>query len=256
MRAICLPVLKALFVFMLSMGICQGLVGWNASLSPEIPWFPLPAALVVWAVTAWSNQRWPLRLGKPPQSLGSAYTFSLLLTAAILCLAVLENAYHELVIPAPLWPDESVSVSFQRVYMIVLPLIAAVLAEVAFRGIMQTGLEPVLPLWPMLVLIAVLNMLMHFYDPHQFAQAFRLISLNLAWGYVTWRSMSLRPAMAGHVAMNLAVLGIQYRAEHYGSGPIDYGALPASALAFWLITGLGLCAIAAYLARYLPKRNA
>lgn len=255
LRAVLVPVVTALLVFMLSMGICQGLVAGNAWLSPTLPWFPVATGLVVWMVIRWSGQRWPLRLGKPHRSLGPACAVSVLLTAAILCVAVLENAWHGLVIPAPLWPDDNVSPNFQLVYLLVLPLLAAVLAEVAFRGSMQTQLESVLPLWPMLVLIAVLNMLMHFYDPHQFAQAFRLIALNLAWGYVTWRSQSLWPAMVGHVAMNMAVLTIQYGAENYGSGPIDYGALPAGVLVAWLLGGLGLTVVAGYLLRKLPERH-
>ena len=62
---------------------------------------------------------------------------------------------------------------------------------------MQTALEKVLPAWPMLLLIAVINYLMHFYDPDQAGQFVRLITLNLAWGYVTWRTQSLRPALVG-----------------------------------------------------------
>ena len=112
-----------------------------------------------------------------------------------------------------------------------------------------------MPMWPMLALIAVLNMLMHFYDPHQFDQILRLLALNVAWGYVTWRSMSLRPAMLGHVAMNLAVLAIQVGTERYGSGPINYATLSTGVLAFWLLAGLGLAVIAGYLLRNLPRRD-
>ncbi len=86
---------------------------------------------------------------------GRAYAVALLLTYAVVCLGVLESWLHDLTTPAPTWPDGTLSAGFQLLYLITLPIIAAVLAEVSFRGLIQTALEKIMPLWPMLALIAV-----------------------------------------------------------------------------------------------------
>ena len=245
-----LPILGALVFFAGLMGISQGLVAWNAAVTPTIAWFPLPALALVIAATWWVNRRWPLRLDRPAG--GRAYAVVLLLTYAVICLGVLESWLNDLTIPAPAWPDESVSAGFQLTFLFALPFIAAVLAEIGFRGLMQTALEKVLPLWPMLLLIAVINYLMHFYDPNQAGQFVRLIALNLSWGYVTWRTQSLRPAIAGHVAMNIGIPVLQYGSEHYGSGPVPFGAFPASALAISAVTGVVALAAALTIGKKLP----
>ena len=136
-----------------------------------------------------------------------------------------------------------------------IPFIAALLAEVGFRGLMQTALEKVLPLWPMLLLIAVINYLMHFYDPDQAGQFVRIISLNLVWGYITWRTQSLRPALAGHVAMNIGNPLLQYGSEHYGPGPVPFGDFPPETLAISAVSGVVALVAALYVGKDLPARQ-
>lgn len=235
-RATALPILGGLVFFAGLMGVSQGLVAWNAAATPTIPWFPVPALALVGAVTWWVNRRWPLRLARPAGR--PAYTYVLLMTYALLCLGVLESWLNDLTIGAPLWPDEAVSASFQLTFVLVIPFIAAVLAEVGFRGLMQTALEKVLPAWPMLLLIAVINYLMHFYDPDQAGQFVRLIMLNLAWGYITWRTQSLRPALVGHVAMNVCIPLLQYASQLYGPGPVPFGDFQPGTLAFFAVSGV------------------
>lgn len=235
-RATVLPILGGLAFFAGVMGVSQGLVAWNAAASPEFPWFPVPALVLVLAASWWASRRWPIRLARPAG--GRAYAFALLMTYAVLCLGVLESWLNDLTIAAPAWPDEAVSGSFQLAFLLVLPFIAAVLAEVGFRGLMQTALEKVLPLWPMLLLIAAINYLMHFFDPNQAGQFVRLITLNLVWGYITWRSQSLRPALVAHVAMNIAVPMVQYGSEQYGRGPVPFGEFPGSALLGAALSGV------------------
>ena len=250
-RATVLPILGGLVFFAGLMGVSQGLVAWNAALSPALPWFPIPALVLVLAASWWVNRRWPIRLARPAP--GRAYAFSLLMTYAVICLGVLESWQNDLTTPAPAWPDEAVSAGFQLTFLLVIPFIAAVLAEVGFRGLMQTALEKVLPLWPMLLLIAVINYLMHFYDPDQAGQFVRLISLNLAWGYITWRTQSLRPALAGHIAMNIGIPLLQYGSEHYGPGPVPFGDFPPQTLAISAVSGVVALAAALYVGKDLPE---
>jgi membrane protease YdiL (CAAX protease family) len=231
-----LPLAGGLLFFTVLIGASQALVGLNVALSPAVPWFPLPAFVLAGVATWWANRRWPMRLTQSAS--GRAYAVALLLTYAVICLGVLESWLHDLTTPAPTWPDETLSAGFQLLYLITLPIIAAVLAEVSFRGLIQTALEKVMPLWPMLAMIAVLNFLMHFYDPHQFSQVFRLLALNLVWGWVTWRTQSIRPALAGHVAMNIGIAALQYGSENYGPGPVSYGDFPPSTLIISAVSGI------------------
>ncbi len=246
-----LPVFRGLLFFAGLMGITQALVAWNVAASPTIPWFPLPALALVCAATWWVNRRWPVRLAQPVG--GRAYAVVLLATYAVVCLGVLESWLHDLTVSAPAWPDETASSGFQLTFLLVLPFIAAVLAEVGFRGMMQSPLEKVLPLWPMLVLIAVINYLMHFYDPDQASQVVRMITLNLTWGYITWRTQSIRPALVGHIAMNIAIPLLQYGSEQYGPGPVPFGDFPFSTLAISTVSGVVAAAVAISVGKDLPR---
>lgn len=190
------------------MGASQALVAINASTTPALPWFPLPALALVFGVSWWVTRRTPVRIEAAAPL--SAYVFALAVPVVAASIGVVENNWHGVASEAPSWPDERVSTAFQLTFLFVLPFIAAVLAEIGFRGIIQTRLEKTWPLWPMLLVIAVINFGMHFYDPNQFTQFARLIALNIGWGWITWRAQSIRPALAGHVAMNIANPAAQY----------------------------------------------
>ena len=252
-RAVLLPVAGGLVFFAGLMGATQALVALNAAVSPGLPWFPIPALALVLVVSAWVNRRWPLRLARPAGA--RAYGVAVLATYGVISLGVLESWLNELTTPAPAWPDDAVSKPFQLSFLLVIPFVAAVLAELGFRGLIQTALEKLMPLWPMLFFIAVINFLMHFYDPNQGGQMLRLLALNLAWGYVTWRTQSLRPALVAHVAMNIAIPVLQYGSEHYGPGPVPFGDFPASTLVLSALTGMVALGAAIYFSKDLPERS-
>lgn len=249
LRAAVLSVIVGLAYFMLLIGGTQGLVALNANVSPRLPWFPLPALIVILLVTRWLNSRWDLRLRHPPSvSWPMAYTFALLATLAAMCLSLLEASFNGLTRTAPAWPDEEVSRGFQFTFVITLPFIASVLAEIGFRGIIQTRLEKIMPLWPMLLAIAILNALMHFYDPEQMSQWGRFIALNLAFGYVTWRTQSILPALAAHCAMNLVE-----PVGEYLFGPVVLGDASGMSLLTIAITGCVALVLALAIGRAMPR---
>ena len=203
------------------MAVSQGLVAFNAAVSPTIPWFPAPVLALILLATWGVNRRWPIRIAQPAS--GRAYAFALLATYAVVSFGVLESWLNDMTETAPAWPSQDVSASFQIMFLLVFPFVVTLLAEVGFRGLMQTALEKILPLWPMLFLIAVLNYLMHFYNPDVAGMFVRIICMNLVWGYITWRAQSLRPALVAHVVMNIAVPLLQYASEQYGPGPFRLG---------------------------------
>lgn len=220
-----IAVAVGLAYFTLMIGVSQAIAAANAELTPFVPWFPLPTLLLIVAVTRRVAARWPIRLQvSKRERQAPLYGFALLATLAAMCLAVLEGAANGLVRTAPTW-NSGVSPTFDWAFLFTLPLVASVLAEVGFRGIMQTALEKVMPLWPMLLLLAVLNALFHFYDPDQSSQWLRFISLNLVFGYITWYAQSIGPALVAHISMNFVepVLEFVY-------GPIALGEITASGL--------------------------
>ena len=243
-----LALLRGLLYFTVLIGISQALVALNANLSPDIPWFPIPALGVIWIVTLWVKRRWDLRLAPPTGiAAGKVYAVALLATVAGMSVSVIEAAYHGLTRSAPLWPGE-VSTAFQLTFLLVLPLIASVLAEVGYRGLIQTPFEKLVPLWPMLFFIAVINALFHFYDPDQASQWIRFISLNLAFGYVTWLSQSIIPALIAHIAMNIVE-----PVSEYLFGPVAMGELSPTTMVVITMLGLTALILAIVIARGVQK---
>ncbi len=245
-RSIALPVLAGLLLFSALMGASVGLVALNARWSPLVPWFPLPALALVLGTSAWLQRRWGVGL-VPVRGAnrGRVYLVGALATAAALAVGVLQGALQGLVREAPAWPG-AVSGTFQLAYLLTLPLIASVLAEVAFRGIMQMRLTRQYPVWPVLGGLAVLNTLFHFNAAELGTQWACYLALNLAFGYVTWLAGSILPALVLHIGMNLLVT----TAERLW-GPFDLGGLASGTL---LVTAaLGLMAVL-LTAWALPRR--
>ena len=241
-----IAVVGGLVFFTLLIGVSQGIVAANVAVSPAVPWFPLATLALAAVAIVGANRFWSLRLNVPAS--GRAYAAAMLLNFSVLCLGVIEFWWNDVATPAPTWPDATLSAGFQLAYLFTLPVVAAVLAEICFRGIIQTALEKIWSHWPVIFAIAVLNLLMHFYDPDQFKQVFRLIALNIVWGWITWRTQSIRPALAAHVAMNIGIAALQVGMENFGPGPLEFGSFQPSTVAIWavigsisLLVGLMLC---------------
>jgi membrane protease YdiL (CAAX protease family) len=237
-------VIAALVLFTAVVGGAQGLAAANAGLTPAWPWFPFPA-LALLAGAAWfCRRRWDLRLRHPGGvPWGRAYGAALLGTVAAVGVGALEAWFNGLTRSAPTWPG-TVPAAFNVAFLVTLPFIAAVMAEVAFRGVIQTLLEKVWPIWAVLLGVAVLNGLMHFYDPDQMRHWLRFLSLNGVWGYVTWRTQSLLPALTAHVTMNL----VEPWSERL-LGTTNMGTLPPMALAFTAAMAVAAAAGALFLLR-------
>jgi membrane protease YdiL (CAAX protease family) len=238
-------VIIGLVYFGVLMGASQGLVAVNAKLTPAIPWFPAPALLLIALTTRWLQRFWDIRLVTPvPRSTtavrAKVYAFALTANFAALCIGVLEDSFYGLTRVSPVTSASGFDLSF----VIVVPFIAAILAEIGFRGIMQTQLEKLLPLWPVLLGLAVLNALFHLYDPEQSAHWARFLALNIGFGYVTYLAQSIVPALIAHVAMNV----VEPLTEFIW-GPISMGELESSTLMLALVLGILALAVSIFLAR-------
>jgi len=244
-------VISGLLYFGVLMGMSQGLVALNEKVTPDFPWYPLPALLLIGLTTWWLRRYWDIRLVRPAAgSMATTrvkiYAFGLLATFAALCIGVLEDAFFGLTRVTPVTSASTFDISF----VIVLPFIASILAEVGFRGIMQTQLEKVLPLWLTLLGLAVLNALFHLYDPEQSYHWARFLALNLGFGYVTYLGQSIIPALIAHIAMNVVEPLTEYL-----WGPIAMGELQKSTLLLAAILGIMAFAASIVLARSVLREK-
>jgi membrane protease YdiL (CAAX protease family) len=238
--------------FGLLMGLTQALMAANAASSPTIPWFPIPTLLAIVIATALIARRWEIRLNWPDGDAArrrKLYLCGLTGTFTAMCIAVLEDAYFDLT-RVPVDTPEGVSAAFVLSVLIVIPLIASILAEVGFRGIMQTRFERVLPLWPTLLILAVLNALFHLYDPEQSFHWARFLALNISFGYITWLARSIVPALIAHIAMNVVE-----PVSEFVAGPVPMGELAAGTLAVAGLLGIGALVITVALARNIIKEQ-
>jgi membrane protease YdiL (CAAX protease family) len=109
---------------------------------------------------------------------------------------------------------------FQFAFAFVLPLVAAILAEVAFRGVMQGGLHAVLGPWAAILGVAAVSTAAHRWEPDLAAHSWQ----NFVMAVVLWQwgPFDLGAMTAGEratvVAFGVAALAVTV-AVGRGSAP-------------------------------------
>ncbi len=237
-------VLGGLVYFNVLMGVSMGVAFFNADWSPTVPWFPIPLLALIWLVTWWVKGRWNIRLTAPSNiPWVRIYAFSFVAMLAGKSIKVLEGAYHGTTLAAPT-PPEGVSTGFGWVFLLMVPIIAGVLSEIAYRGIMQTRFEAIAPLWPTLVVLAIINTLGHMGFTDVSTQWIYLVAMNIGFGYTAYLAQSIIPVIVVHATMNVIFPGSQYL-----WGPFALGELSAPSLAAIAVLGIALASAAVWLAR-------
>ena len=237
-------ILGGLVFFNVLMGSSMYLVSLNTNVSPAVPWFPIPALALIAGATWLVNHRWNIRLTLPANvPWVRVYTFSFLAMLAAKCIKGLEGVYHGVTLMAPAAP-EGVSTGYGWVYLLLVPFFAAALAEISYRGIMQTRMETLLPLWPTLLILAVINTLSHVGFSDISTQWMYLIAMNIGFGYTAWMAQSIVPVIVMHAVMNVLFPGSQYL-----WGPFALGELAAPGITTIAVLAMGLTAAAIWLAR-------
>lgn len=236
LRAVGTAVLAGLAWFMLFMGASMGLVMLNARVSPGYAWFPIPALALCIGSSIFAQRRWDIGLAHPKGvAWGRVYLLAFATTVAGICVAILQGAWYGMNRGAEIGP-EGTSAQFQYAFAFVLPLVAAILAEVAFRGIMQGRLHAVLSPLPAILLVTAINTAAHRWGPDLEAQWLGYFVLLAGCGYVRWISGSVLPALTVHFWQNLALAAATY----YG-GPFALGEMSTTALA--ATGGIGVAAL-------------
>jgi membrane protease YdiL (CAAX protease family) len=231
-------VLIGLLFFGVVMGACMSLVTLNIRLSPEFAWFPLPAFLLLAGATGWAQRRWDIGLAHP---VGvpwvRVYLIGFALTVLGIAVAVVQGHFTGVVRATELL-EEEVGSSFALTYAIFMSVLAAVLAEVTFRGVVQSRMQTVLSVWPTVIIIGVVNVLAHRWGPEITLNWLGLFVTLAGWTYLRWLSRSLWPPLILHALANLIVaLALWVR------GPFAHAELASSSVIAIATTGfLALCA--------------
>ncbi len=246
-RDIVLAIVLGLGTFMLLMGASMGLVFLNARVSPEYAWFPLPAFALVLGFSVFAERRWRIGLSHPAGvPWPRVYFLAFTTTVVGICVAILQGASFGLVREIELGP-EGTSEQFRFAFAFALPVIAAILAEVCFRGVMQGRLHAVLSPLAAIAMVTVINTAAHRWTPETAAQWAGYAALLAGCGYVRWLGGSVLPALAAHFWQNLALAWLLYF-----HGPFALGDLSASRQAMVGVIGLAALGITIAIGRDTP----
>ena len=92
--AIIMPMVSGVLFFGVLMGLSVGFVMLNARLSPQVPWFPLPVILLLWAGAVWAERRWQIGLtDRPAMDTGRMVLLSIAVTVLGLAACALQGAW-------------------------------------------------------------------------------------------------------------------------------------------------------------------
>lgn len=248
LRALVSAVVLSLVFFAVVMGVSMTSVMLNARWSPDLVWFPLPVTAVLVGSIYWAERRWHIGLSYPADApWGRVYAIGIALTVFGVCVAATEGVFSGKIRATELYGGE-VSPLFQMTYAFVMSVFAAILAEVTFRGIMQTRMHAVLGLWPTVVTVAVINLLAHRWGPELVQNWFGTFIILAAWTYLRWLSRSLWPPLIVHGVCNL----IFALAVWFG-GPIVYAELSGETIALIVVVGLAALVVTIVLAKDLHQ---
>ena len=198
----------------------------NERFTHNWPWFPAAFAsvFVVRPIHAWSA--WPLfRIPGNPASV-----WSLVGLAVLICAAAFVISAHFLDLSAYPFPDVSIGNNYPVLGVSVeIPLIAAVVEEVSFRGVLQGGLERVLGARWAIAVTTMCFVLGHAGTEYFTREIPLYIAVSALCGILASRTRSLLPAIVPHFTVNALGIAATW------SRPFDVSHWPMSALA---LTGL------------------
>ena len=242
---IALAVILGVGFFAVVMGGAIAAIRLNVSSQPELAWFPLPVTLLLVA-SAYLAERYG-QIGFAPLSRASLSNTRLWLIAALITNAgvmacAFQGYFTGYVRDAELL--SGVDLTFQRTYAIYMSVFAAALAEISFRGILQTRLQTILSPWTVIVLIGLLNVFSHRWDTDILQNGIGWFVVLAGWTWLRWLSQSLWPPLVMHVVINCIVaLWIWY------VGPIVHASMPGYMVAVVGIVGLVSLGLSAWLSR-------
>ena len=250
LRILISTVVTSLVFFAVVMGMNMTFVMFNAQWSPDLVWFPAPVIAVLVGSSYWAEKRWHIGLSNPVDvPWGRMYAIGIALTVLGVCVAATQGVFTGKVRATEVYGG-NVSLLFQMTYAFVMSVAAAIVAEITFRGIMQTRMHKVLSLWPTVITVAVINLLAHRWGPELWQNWFGTLIILSAWTYLRWLSQSLWPPLIVHGLCNLI-----FAIAVWFGGPIVYAELSGGTIILIVATGLVALVITVFLARDIHQTN-
>lgn len=243
-------IVGSLVLFIGAMGLCIGLVFANARVSPALPWFPLPVLGLIVAVAVWSERQFGIGLPRAVPLDARTLLMTAGITVSGVAACVLQGALAGLTREAETGPPGT-SELFSFSYAVVLSVAPAALAEVAFRGVMQTGLTKLWGPWPAILVVAAINTAAHRWGPELGAQWLAYFVLLSAAGWLRSVTGSLWPPLIAHVTANLLTALALWQ-----WGPFVQGRIGAPGVAVVAALGIGGLLLATRLAVPHPTARA
>jgi membrane protease YdiL (CAAX protease family) len=205
LKTVVWSIVLGLIFFGVVMGVSMGLVMLNVNLSPDIIWFPLPVTVVLAGSIWWAQRRWDIGLAHPVGvPWARVYVIGIALTVLGMAVAVVQGRFTGMVRATELL-EADVSPQFALTYAIFMSVLAAILAEATFRGVVQSRMQTALGLWPTVLIIAVVNVLAHRWGPELTLNWLGLFITLAGWTYLRWLAGSLWPPLILHAVANLGV---------------------------------------------------
>ena len=242
-RNILLPIIAGLAFFMILIMACMAMAGLNTRLTPNVPWYPIPVLALVILPTLWVRSRWDIGLTIPPHMpWGKVAAFAVVITIASISVSTLQGAYNDMIRGTETRASDD-NLAFLLANAFALSLASAALAEVAFRGIMQTWLQKNFGIWTAILIVALVNTLAHRWDQLTNRWLGLMVGLT-ALSYLRALTGSMVPPLVTHLVSNiLLATGL------WLWGPWDLGAMGVPALASFAAAALVALGLAVYLAR-------
>ena len=224
---------------------------YNAQWTPGILWFPIVTFGVLAGATIWIQRHWDIGLSMPSNvPWGRVWALAVTVTVAGTAVSTLQGVYNGTTRatgsygPGP----GGISPALIPVYLFLMSITPGLIAEVGFRGIMQTWLQKVLGMWSAIMIVAVLNTLAH---PWAKVQSGWLMVVILAcWGYLRAVSGSLIPALVAHGGYALVLTTVLWF-----WGPWDQGAMGTASVVAVVVIGVIAFAVSFYLGRSITAQR-
>ncbi|MGI9308264.1 MAG: CPBP family intramembrane glutamic endopeptidase [Gammaproteobacteria bacterium] len=244
LKTVVIAIVLGLVYFGIVMGVAMGLVSFNANATPTWVWFPIPNTVLIIIATAYAQKRLGIGLvPTKPVTRNRMYLIGGALTILGMAACAVQGKFSGYVRATELL-DYDVSALFQISYALYMPVFAAVLAEVTFRGVMQTRMQRVLGVWPLVITIAVVNVFAHRWGPEITQNGIGLFVILAGWTYLRWLSGSLWPPLILHAVLNfIMAIGLWTR------GPLVHAEASTSVITSVGVMGLLALALSVMLVR-------
>ena len=248
-RLIALAILGGLLFSRVLLGTSIYLAVLNMEWTPNVPWYPIAALILIVVATYLVSRIWDMGLSIPRNMpWGRIYTFGIAIAVTGFAVATLQGSYNGQ-IRGTEGRGGDLSTLFLIVNAFALSLASATLAELGFRGIMLPRLQAIIGLWPAILIVGIINTLGH--RPVDLYNRWLGLFVMLAgWGYMRHISGSVIPPLITHVSMNILLA-----TGFWFWGPWDLGAMSVPWLVSFAALALISFAVAFYSARSVAAQQ-